>query len=160
MTLHCNHHRPHHYNHHHNHRHHQRDFHKKKIIIFTWWTRLAILVLVRITSNPMMTFDQLDLADEQAAAIRRELDARREKVQEMERVSLVIILWLRFIWGWSWWSCGHNDHLQNRKLMPKFVLKDMEGLYIDGMNTAINTLKVSCQDNIMPTQYHAKTISC
>lgn len=29
---------------------------------------------------------QLDLADEQAAAIRRELDARREKVSEMERV--------------------------------------------------------------------------
>ena len=91
MTLHCNHHRPHHYNHHHNHRHHQRDFHKKKIIIFTWRTRLAILVLVRITSNPMMTFDQLDLADEQAAAIRRELDARREKVQEMERVSIFIL---------------------------------------------------------------------
>jgi len=57
---------------------------------------------------------QLDLADEQAAAIRRELDARREKVSEMER---------------------------NRKLMPKFVLKDMEGLYIEEMNTAINTLK-------------------
>ena len=26
--------------------------------------------------------------------------------------------------------------------MPKFVLKDMEGLYIEEMNTAINTLKV------------------
>jgi hypothetical protein len=32
-------------------------------------------------------FVQLDSADEQAAAIRRELDARREKVAEMERVS-------------------------------------------------------------------------
>ena len=32
-------------------------------------------------------------------------------------------------------------HFQNRKLMPKFVLKDMEGLYIEEMNTAINTLK-------------------
>ena len=31
--------------------------------------------------------------------------------------------------------------MQNRKLMPKFVLKDMEGLYIEEMNTAINTLK-------------------
>ena len=30
---------------------------------------------------------QLDSSDEQAAAIRRELDARREKVSEMERVS-------------------------------------------------------------------------
>ena len=31
---------------------------------------------------------------------------------------------------------------QNRKLMPKFVLKDMEGLYIEEMNAAINLLKV------------------
>ena len=30
---------------------------------------------------------QLDSSDEQAAAIRRELDARREKTAEMERVS-------------------------------------------------------------------------
>ena len=35
--------------------------------------------------------------------------------------------------------------------MPKFVLKDMEGLYIEEMNTAINTLKV---------WMHLKTISC
>ena len=41
--------------------------------------------------------DQLDLADEQAAAIRRELDARREKVQEMERVSLLIIISIRMV---------------------------------------------------------------
>jgi hypothetical protein len=27
--------------------------------------------------------------------------------------------------------------------MPKFVLKDMEGLYIEEMNAAINLLKVS-----------------
>ena len=32
-------------------------------------------------------FFQLDSTDEQAAAIRRELDARREKISEMERVS-------------------------------------------------------------------------
>ena len=32
---------------------------------------------------------QLDLADEQAAAIRRELDARREKVHEMENVRAI-----------------------------------------------------------------------
>ena len=31
---------------------------------------------------------QLDSSDEQAAAIRRELDARREKITEMERVSV------------------------------------------------------------------------
>ena len=34
---------------------------------------------------------QLDSSDEQAAAIRRELDARREKVSEMERVSELFI---------------------------------------------------------------------
>jgi hypothetical protein len=28
--------------------------------------------------------------------------------------------------------------------MPKFVLKDMEGLYIEEMNAAINLLKVYC----------------
>ena len=33
---------------------------------------------------------QLENADEQAAAIRRELDARQEKISEMERVSLNI----------------------------------------------------------------------
>ena len=37
---------------------------------------------------------------------------------------------------------NQNMFYQNRKLMPKFVLKDMEGLYIEEMNTAINTLKV------------------
>ncbi len=31
--------------------------------------------------------------------------------------------------------------LQNRKLMPKFVLKEMEVLYIEEMNAAINKLK-------------------
>jgi hypothetical protein len=29
--------------------------------------------------------------------------------------------------------------------MPKFVLKDMEGLYIEEMNTAINTLKANLE---------------
>ena len=33
-----------------------------------------------------LIYFQLDSADEQAAAIRRELDARREKISEMERV--------------------------------------------------------------------------
>ncbi|KAG1683212.1 Calcium-dependent secretion activator 1 [Nymphon striatum] len=56
---------------------------------------------------------QLDSADEQAAAIRRELDGRALKVSDMEK---------------------------NRKLMPKFVLKEMECLYIEEMRTSINML--------------------
>ncbi|XP_045507308.1 calcium-dependent secretion activator isoform X10 [Colias croceus] len=55
----------------------------------------------------------LDSADEQAAAIRRELDGRMQKVNEMEK---------------------------NRKLMPKFVLKEMESLYIEELKSSINML--------------------
>jgi hypothetical protein len=33
--------------------------------------------------------------------------------------------------------------------MPKFVLKDMEGLYIEEMNAAINLLKVSA--SVLPS---------
>ena len=40
----------------------------------------------------ILCFFQLDSSDEQAAAIRRELDARREKVSEMERVSVKKII--------------------------------------------------------------------
>ena len=62
----------------------------------------------------------MDSLDEQAAAIRRELEARREKVSSMEK---------------------------DRRLMPKFVLKDMEGLYIEEMSSAINLLKVRMTRN-------------
>ncbi|XP_075219478.1 calcium-dependent secretion activator 1 [Lycorma delicatula] len=61
---------------------------------------------------------QLDSADEQAAAIRRELDGRMQKVAEMEK---------------------------NRKLMPKFVLKEMESLYIDELKASINQLMVNLE---------------
>lgn len=61
---------------------------------------------------------QLDSADEQAAAIRRELDGRMQKVAEMEK---------------------------NRKLMPKFVLKEMESLYIEELKTSINLLMVNLE---------------
>jgi len=71
---------------------------------------------------------QLDSADEQAAAIRRELDARREAVTKMEK---------------------------DRKLMPKFVLKDMEGLYIEELNLAINTLKGNLES--LPVQQGGKS---
>ncbi|ODM95924.1 Calcium-dependent secretion activator [Orchesella cincta] len=61
---------------------------------------------------------QLDSADEQAAAIRRELDGRRQKVSEMER---------------------------NRKLMPRFVLKEMESLYIEECRSQINQLMANLE---------------
>ncbi|RWS05469.1 calcium-dependent secretion activator-like protein [Dinothrombium tinctorium] len=61
---------------------------------------------------------QLDSADEQAAAIRRELDGRIQKTNEMEK---------------------------NRKLMPKFVLKEMELLYIDELRSSINQLMVNLE---------------
>ena len=40
--------------------------------------------------------------------------------------------------------------MQNRKLMPKFVLKEMESLYIEEMNAAINTLKSNLES--LPVQ--------
>ncbi|XP_051862176.1 calcium-dependent secretion activator isoform X3 [Drosophila albomicans] len=60
----------------------------------------------------------LDSADEQAAAIRRELDGRMQKVGEMEK---------------------------NRKLMPKFVLKEMESLYIEELKSSINLLMANLE---------------
>ncbi|CAG2121345.1 unnamed protein product, partial [Medioppia subpectinata] len=56
---------------------------------------------------------QLDSGDEQAAAIRRELDGRVQKCNEMER---------------------------NRKIMPKFVLKEMECLFLEEVRSSINQL--------------------
>ncbi|XP_001604604.4 calcium-dependent secretion activator isoform X2 [Nasonia vitripennis] len=60
----------------------------------------------------------LDSSDEQAAAIRRELDGRVQKVNEMEK---------------------------NRKLMPKFLLKEMESLYIEELKSSINQLMVNLE---------------
>ncbi|XP_076394472.1 calcium-dependent secretion activator 1 isoform X2 [Megachile rotundata] len=60
----------------------------------------------------------LDSADEQAAAIRRELDGRLQKVNEMEK---------------------------NRKLMPKFLLKEMESLYIEELKSSINLLMANLE---------------
>lgn len=61
---------------------------------------------------------QLDSADEQAAAIRRELDGRMQRVQAMEH---------------------------NRKLMPKFVLKDMESMYVEELKSSINLLMANLE---------------
>ncbi|XP_034139266.1 calcium-dependent secretion activator isoform X5 [Drosophila guanche] len=60
----------------------------------------------------------LDSADEQAAAIRRELDGRMQRVGEMEK---------------------------NRKLMPKFVLKEMESLYVEELKSSINLLMANLE---------------
>ncbi|KAK7576314.1 hypothetical protein V9T40_012600 [Parthenolecanium corni] len=61
---------------------------------------------------------QLDSADEQAAAIRRELDGRMQHVQEMEK---------------------------NKKLLPKFILKEMDTMYIDELKNNINTLMANLE---------------
>ncbi|XP_020723148.1 calcium-dependent secretion activator isoform X2 [Bombus affinis] len=60
----------------------------------------------------------LDSADEQAAAIRRELDGRLQRVNDMEK---------------------------NRKLMPKFLLKEMESLYIEELKSSINLLMANLE---------------
>ncbi|XP_012259772.1 calcium-dependent secretion activator isoform X2 [Athalia rosae] len=60
----------------------------------------------------------LDSADEQAAAIRRELDGRVQKVNEMEK---------------------------DRKLMPRFLLKEMESLYIEELKSSINLLMANLE---------------
>ncbi|XP_044016628.1 calcium-dependent secretion activator isoform X3 [Aphidius gifuensis] len=62
----------------------------------------------------------LDSADEQAAAIRRELDGRIQRVNEMEKVN-------------------------NRKLMPKFLHKEMESLYIEELKSSINLLMTNLE---------------
>ena len=98
---------------------------------------------------------QLDSSDEQAAAIRRELDARREKVSEMERVSGQINL----VSSLFVFTQGSNlfyifSLFQNRKLMPKFVLKDMEGLFVEEMNIAITTLRNNLES--LPVQAGSK----
>lgn len=61
---------------------------------------------------------QLDSSDEQAAAIRRELDGRVARIVELER---------------------------NKKLMPKFVLKEMESLYLEESRMSVNKLMVNLE---------------
>lgn len=78
----------------------------------------------------------LDSADEQAAAIRRELDGRMQRVNEMEK---------------------------NRKLMPKFVLKEMESLYVEELKSSINLLMANLESlpvtkGNMDSKYGLKTL--
>lgn len=53
------------------------------------WTKTKLGLLVELLTR-FIIFTQLDSADEQAAAIRRELDGRMQKVTEMERVWITI----------------------------------------------------------------------
>lgn len=89
---------------------------------------------------------QLENTDEQAAAIRRELDARQERLQEMQRVR-----------SEKNFKCSATRVLnittfvpQNKKLMPKFVLKEMESLYVEEMTQQINQLKSNLES--LPVQ--------
>lgn len=89
---------------------HQILFNALMVSLNTMWLELS--------SHIMPSPPQLDSADEQAAAIRRELDGRMQRVTEMER---------------------------NRKLMPKFVLKEMESLYIEELKSSINLLMANLE---------------
>ncbi|CAG0887234.1 unnamed protein product [Cyprideis torosa] len=72
-----------------------------------------ILGIKRFEHQLLYNAMQLESADEQAAAIRRELDSRLQHVSEMER---------------------------NRKLMPRFILKEMEMLYLEECKNQISVL--------------------
>lgn len=61
---------------------------------------------------------QLENTDEQAAAIRRELDGQMQKVNAMEK---------------------------NRKLLPKFVVKEMESLFLEELRSGINLLMANLE---------------
>lgn len=83
------------------------------------WSEFPEIAELYLESNwNLIFFPQLDSADEQAAAIRRELDGRKQRVTEMER---------------------------NRKLMPKFVLKEMESLYTEELGSSINLLMANLE---------------
>jgi len=61
---------------------------------------------------------QLDNADEQAAQVRRELDGRLQVAEEMAR---------------------------KRRKMPKFVVKEMESMYVDELKSSINLLMANLE---------------
>ncbi|XP_037773104.1 calcium-dependent secretion activator-like [Penaeus monodon] len=82
-----------------------------------------ILSLKKFEHQLLFNAMQLDSQDEQAAAIRRELDGRMQKVAELERELE-----------------GLKRDPENRKLMPKFVVKEMESLYLEELKTSINLL--------------------
>lgn len=60
---------------------------------------------------------QLDNPDEQAAAIRREVATREEALRDIHKVK-----------KFDFWT---NWDFQMKRITPKFVVKDMETLYMD-----------------------------
>ncbi|XP_069979070.1 calcium-dependent secretion activator isoform X11 [Penaeus vannamei] len=87
-----------------------------------------ILSLKKFEHQLLFNAMQLDSQDEQAAAIRRELDGRMQKVAELERELE-----------------GLKRDPENRKLMPKFVVKEMESLYLEELKTSINLLMANLE---------------
>uniref|UniRef100_A0A1I8HJW2 Calcium-dependent secretion activator n=1 Tax=Macrostomum lignano TaxID=282301 RepID=A0A1I8HJW2_9PLAT len=77
----------------------------------------GVLSVRKFEHQIMFNACQLDNADEQAAQVRRELDARLN---------------------------GYEDMKKNRKF-PKFVVKDMEPLYYDEVKAAINLLMTNLE---------------
>ncbi|CAF1557808.1 unnamed protein product, partial [Adineta ricciae] len=72
-----------------------------------------ILSIKKFEHQMIFNSAQLDNNDEQAATIRRELDGRMKQAESLQR---------------------------QRGLMPKFVHKEMETLYIDELKKSINDL--------------------
>lgn len=75
-----------------------------------------ILTIKKFEHQLLYNALQLDSSDEQAAAIRRELDGRIARIAELER---------------------------NKKLLPKMVLKEMESLYLEEARMSVNKLMVN-----------------
>ncbi|KAL8567544.1 hypothetical protein ACOMHN_010135 [Nucella lapillus] len=92
---------------------------------------------------------QLDNADEQAAQVRRELDGRLQVVEEMIRLKTMLRQSLK-----KEMARGRTMRLvvsrssmtrpqQNLKMRqhPKFVVKEMESMYMEDLRSSINLLK-------------------
>lgn len=74
---------------------------------------------------------QLDNSDEQAASIRREVAFREETLRDLPKL---------------------------KKIMPKFVVKDMETLFIDEVRQSINQL-ISNLESVPVTSLRGQTLN-
>jgi hypothetical protein len=81
----------------------------------------------------------LDNPDEQAAAIRREVATREETLRDIPRVGCLLDGCLG-VWGQPYNIPHLPMHVQLKRIMPKFVVKDMETLFIDEVRQSINLL--------------------
>ncbi|XP_003375188.1 calcium-dependent secretion activator [Trichinella spiralis] len=113
----------------------------------------AILDVKKFEHQLIYNALQLDNTDEQAASIRRELDSRMQLVQEMARVRIHTYI---HTYIYLYIHCLFSRH-QDRKLMPKFVVKDMETLYLDEVRASINLLISNLESvPVNPKQSSAK----